>query len=63
MDRVEVLRSVNFGQRVAEDESEVLASYFVETDHWRRVFSGAVDIVRAQRLWKECHLFAVSDSY
>jgi hypothetical protein len=45
MDKVEVLRSVNFGQRVAEEESEVLASYFVETDHWQRVFTGAVDVV------------------
>lgn len=45
MEKAEVLRSVNFGQRVAEEESEVLASYFVETDHWNRVFTGAVDVV------------------
>lgn len=45
MNQLEVLISVNFGQRVAEDESDVLASYFVETDQWRRVYSGDVDVV------------------
>jgi hypothetical protein len=45
MDKLEVLRLLNFGERVAEEESEVLASYFVETEHWRRVYSGEVDVV------------------
>src|SRR5262245_47542402 len=40
-----VLRDVRFGERVAEDEVDRLASYFVETDHWRRLFSDQVDIV------------------
>jgi hypothetical protein len=40
-----VLRQVHFGQRVAEEEGEQLSSYFVETDHWRRLFSDDVDIV------------------
>lgn len=45
LDKLTVLRSINFGQRVAEEEIEVLASYFVETDHWHRLYSGEVDIV------------------
>jgi len=36
---------LNFGQRVAEDESDLLQSYFVETDHWHRVYSGDVDVI------------------
>jgi len=40
-----LLSSINFGQRVAEDESDVLASYFVETDHWRKLYAGEIDIV------------------
>ena len=40
-----VLRDVTFGQRVAEEEGEQLTAYFVETDHWTRLFSGTVDIV------------------
>lgn len=42
---VDVLRQSSFGQRTAEEELEHLTQYFVETEHWRRVFEGAVDIV------------------
>ena len=45
MNKEDVLRDVDFGKRVAEDEVEHLATYFVETDHWRRIYSGDVDIV------------------
>ena len=34
-----------FGQRVAEDEGEALAAYFVETDHWRRLYADEIDVV------------------
>ncbi len=40
-----ILRTLNFGHRIAEDERDFLAKYFVETDQWRRMFSGDVDIV------------------
>ena len=45
MTKLDILRATNFGQRVAEDEIADLASYFVETDQWRRVFAGEIDIV------------------
>jgi hypothetical protein len=45
MDTRELLSSITFGQRVAEEEIDVLASYFVETEHWKRINSGAIDIV------------------
>lgn len=41
----EVLTTLSFGSQVAEDEAEKLASYFVETHLWRRLFSGEVDII------------------
>lgn len=41
----EVLKTSSFGQRTAEEEHEHLHQYFVETDDWRRVFEGGVDIV------------------
>lgn len=41
----EVLEALSFGQRIAEEEVEQLSSYFVETDLWRRIFAGEVDIV------------------
>lgn len=41
----EVLKSVTFGQRIAEEEGDALASYFVETDQWRKVLAGEADVV------------------
>jgi len=40
-----VLEQLNFGERIAEDEKDELANYFVETDQWARVASGAVDVI------------------
>ena len=45
MDKHAALRTVSFGQRVAEEETDVLSSYFVETDHWTRLFRGEIDVV------------------
>ena len=45
MDKRDVLEQLTFGQRVAEDEREELAEYFVETDQWKRVESGRIDVV------------------
>ena len=45
MDKSEVLRSINFGGRTAEEEAGNLRRIFVETDHWQNVYQGNVDIV------------------
>jgi len=45
MELIQILRKLSFGQRVAEEEGDSLARYFVETDHWHRLFGGTVDIV------------------
>jgi hypothetical protein len=45
MDKRAVLMATTFGKRIAEDEGNELNSYFVETDQWRRIFGGDVDIV------------------
>ena len=45
MSILKVLQPVTFGQRVAEEEIDQLAAYFVETDHWYRLLSDAVDII------------------
>ena len=44
-DKRELLQTVTFGQRVAEEEIESLESYFVETDQWRRILAGDIDVV------------------
>ncbi len=40
-----VLEGMSFGDRVAESEAAELSSYFVETEEWRRVFAGQIDVV------------------
>lgn len=44
-DKYGLLRSMSFGQRIAEEEAEVLETYFVETDQWLRLFKGEIDVV------------------
>lgn len=45
MNKQEILTNISFGQRIAEEEADELISYFVETDQWRKVLSGTVDII------------------
>jgi hypothetical protein len=45
MRKRDVLEHLTIGRRVAEEESDELASYFVETDQWRKMLAGDVDIV------------------
>ena len=49
LDVREVVGSVSVGSRVAEEEIESLTKYFVETESWRRVQQGEVDIVFAPK--------------
>ena len=43
--RREVLKDLTFGQQVAEEEVRNLGKYFVETEQWRSIASGNIDIV------------------
>jgi hypothetical protein len=45
VDKKSLLKQLSFGARVAEDESDELAGYFVETDQWRRIIAGDVDVI------------------
>jgi hypothetical protein len=42
---LQLLLEANFGHRIAEDERDELEQYFVETDQWRRLFAGDIDVV------------------
>ncbi|HEX8065282.1 MAG TPA: hypothetical protein VF520_02015 [Thermoleophilaceae bacterium] len=44
-DKKKVLQAASFGERIAEQEISNLSDYFVETDQWRRLLAGEVDIV------------------
>lgn len=43
-DRKKALTVASFGSRIAEDDTQ-LQSYFVETEQWRKILAGDVDIV------------------
>lgn len=40
-----ILAASSFGSRIAEEEIDRLQLYFVETEQWRKVLSGDVDII------------------
>ena len=59
MTKQDILRSITFGQRVAEDETDVLRTYFVETDHWERLFRGDIDVVYGAKGTGKSALYAL----
>lgn len=45
MTKLELLQSINVGQRVAEQEKKYLSNYFVKTRFWRQLYRGNKDII------------------
>lgn len=45
MSKLDIIRSINFGERVAEEEIAALSAYFVETDNWNQILDGRVDVI------------------
>lgn len=62
MNKHNVLQSVSFGQRVAEDETKELSSYFVETDQWTKLFRGDVDVIYGPKGSGKSALYALLNS-
>ena len=49
MEKIDVIRDINFGRRTAEEESDELMRYFVETENWRKVWEDEVDLIFAPK--------------
>lgn len=49
MDAQQIVQSIAMGSRVAEDEAKQLATYFVETENWRKVYQGEADVIFAPK--------------
>ena len=45
VDKQQTLEASQFGSQIAEDETAKLSKYFVETEQWRKFYSGECDIV------------------
>jgi hypothetical protein len=41
----DILKELRFGNQIAEEERDDLKSYFVETQSWRKIIGGDVDVV------------------
>jgi len=45
VDKLQLLKAIDFGESVAELEAERLREYFIETHQWQQIKAGEVDIV------------------
>lgn len=62
MASIEELQSIKFGERVAEEEILNLSDYFVETDNWRRVFNGEIDVVYGSKGSGKSAIYTILDA-
>ena len=46
---MQLLKKISFGARVAEEETNELGNYFVETDQWERIYNGEIDVVKGDK--------------
>ena len=59
----EELQEITFGERVAEEETQNLFRYFVETDDWRRVFDGEIDVIYGAKGSGKSAIFTILDAH
>ncbi len=59
---IEELQAIKFGERVAEEETQNLIKYFVETDDWRRVFNGDIDIIYGAKGSGKSAIYTILDT-
>lgn len=59
MKKIDVLKDLTMGQRVAEDEGDELEAYFVQTDQWDQMFSGKKDIIYGPKGTGKSALYAL----
>ncbi len=57
----DLLVDASFGKQIAEDESDELASYFVETDQWQGLWRGDYDVVLGPKGSGKSALYSLLD--
>lgn len=63
MSKLELLQKIKFGQRIAEEETESLINYFVETENWRQLFSGEIDVIYGPKGAGKSALYTILEKY
>ena len=59
MKRLDLLKEMSFGSQIAEDEVTALAGYFVETNQWRKIANGEIDIIRGEKRAGKSAIYAL----
>src|SRR5947209_8587505 len=59
MDKKDLLQHVDFGDSVAEAETQHLKRYFVETDQWQKVHRGEIDIIDGPKGFGKSAMYAL----
>jgi hypothetical protein len=62
MEKIDILKELDFGQRIAEDESDQLKKYFMMTDPWIRVSNGAIDVIYGPKGSGKSAIYSVLES-
>ncbi len=63
MNRLDLLKSIDFGQSVAEQEAEKLEMYFVETRQWNQVCKDEIDIVYGPKGAGKSAIYSLIEKY
>lgn len=61
MTKLELLQKIKFGERIAEEETDNLEKYFVETEDWRMVFAGEADVIYGSKGAGKSAIYAILD--
>ena len=63
MDKIDLLKSIDFGESVAELEAERLGNYFIETHYWQQIRNGNVDIIYGPKGSGKSAIYSLINNY
>ncbi|MES9974456.1 MAG: hypothetical protein ABW094_09360 [Candidatus Thiodiazotropha sp.] len=63
MGKLELLKSIDFGESVAELEADNLKNYFLETHYWQQIRAGDVDVVYGPKGSGKSAIYSLIDSH
>jgi hypothetical protein len=63
MDKLNLLKQIDFGESVAELEADRLREYFIETHHWQGIKNGDVDIVYGPKGSGKSAIYSLIDNH
>ena len=63
MTKLELLKSIEFGESVAELEADNLSKYFIETHHWQQINDDEVDIVYGTKGSGKSAIYSLIDQH